>query len=103
LTFGSAKSEALGRFGNEAIPRLVAALQALGAERTGLRAKVFGGGTMIARATPGPMRIGQQNSRVALELLEQAGIPVVSSDLGGERGRKIVFHTDTGSVSLWEL
>jgi len=103
LPFGSAKSEALGRFGNAAIPRLIEALHEHGAERSAMRAKVFGGGAMITGATPGPTRIGQQNSRLALELLELAGIPIVSSDLGGERGRKIVFHTDSGDVTLWDL
>jgi chemotaxis protein CheD len=103
LPYGSVKSEAPGRFGNGAIPRLIAAVRELGAEVATMRAKVFGGGAMIASTRPAVTCIGHKNSRVALELLELAGIPVIGRDLGGQRGRKIVFHTDTGSVSLWDL
>ena len=103
LPRGSARSEAPDRFGTTAIPRLIDAVAQQGGKRERMRAKVFGGAALLSSASSGAARIGAQNAHVALELLEAAGIPIVSRDLGGERGRKIVFYTDTGSVSLWEL
>ena len=103
LPYGSARHELPDRFGNCAITRLIDAVTQHGGTRASMRAKVFGGAAVIGTVTRGVARIGAQNAQVALELLELAGIPVVGRDLGGERGRKIVFHTDTGKVSLWEL
>ena len=103
LPYGSGRSETPDRFGNCAIPRLIDAVAQHGGQRETMRAKVFGGAALITASTRAATRIGLQNACIAYELLELAGIPVLSRDVGGERGRKIVFHTDTGSVSLWEL
>lgn len=103
LPQGAPSSPNPGRFGSSAIPRLVAAMLEQGARATRLQAKVFGGASMIAGVTPHAAHVGVQNTRLALQLLERAGIPVISSDVGGARGRKVVFRTDDGSVALWLL
>lgn len=92
-----------GRFGSLAIPQLIDAMIAEGARATRLQAKVFGGATMVPGGEARPNHIGLQNMRVATELLERAGIPVIACDVGGGHGRKIVFYTDDGSVALWTL
>ena len=35
---------------------------------------------------------------LAARLLEEAGIPVLDVEVGGVRGRKLVFHTDDGNA-----
>ena len=102
LPMGSANADRPGRFGNFALPLLYEALLQNGASATGLTAKVFGGAAMLA-VPPSSHHIGAQNLQAALSWLGRAQIPVVASDVGGARGRKLVFHTDDGSVSLWEL
>jgi chemotaxis receptor (MCP) glutamine deamidase CheD len=37
--------------------------------------------------------IGKRNIEMALKMLKEIGIPVVRKDVGGERGRKIIFNT----------
>lgn len=86
------------KYGNIAIAKLVEKVQALGAGSR-LVAKVFGGSSMWEK-TEGLLAIGQRNIELAMELLEQHRIPVVSSDLGGPVGRKIIFHTGDGTVLL---
>jgi chemotaxis protein CheD len=103
LPHGSSSSHQPGRFGSFAVPRLIEELLALGATTATLRAKVFGGAAMITGTLPPPTQIGTQNLKLANELLARAHIAIVAGDTGGGRGRKIVFHTDDGSVSLWEL
>jgi chemotaxis protein CheD len=71
------------KYGNIAITKLIEKVQALGAGSK-LIAKVF----------------GQRNIELAIEMLEQHRIQVVSSDLGGPVGRKIIFHTGEGTVLL---
>jgi chemotaxis protein CheD len=92
-----------GRFGFYAIPALIDAMVQEGARMQSMQAKLFGGSTMLATASPRANHVGAQNLAIANELLERAGIPVVGCDVGGARGRKIVFHTDDGGVALWSL
>ncbi len=103
LPHGASSSPNPGRFGSSAIPRLIAAMLEQGARASRLQAKVFGGASMIAGVEPRAGHVGVQNARLATELLGRAGIPVISSDVGGAHGRKVVFRTDDGSVALWAL
>ena len=103
LPYGAPSADHPGRFGSSAIPLLVAAMLEQGASAQHMQAKLFGGSSMIAGAVPRATHVGLQNLRIATEMLGRARIPVISSDIGGARGRKLVFHTDDGSVSLWEL
>jgi chemotaxis protein CheD len=73
----------------------------LGAGRQGIRAKVFGGSSMLSGpATPGNFAcVGEVNCRFIVEFLKNDGIPLISSDLGGSRGRVIFF--DSGDYSVY--
>ena len=88
------------RFGNVAISMLLQKLLAAGAGRGKLRAKIFGGGCLFdSMREPNAIReqhLGSRNVDIALEMLAKAHIPVVSSEVGGDRGQRIVFCTDTG-------
>jgi chemotaxis protein CheD len=90
-----------GRFGSLALPLLLARLQRCGANPKRLTAKVFGGSAMLANPQPG--HIGAQNLQLALDWLDEQRIPVLATDTGGARGRKLIFHTDDAGVALWEL
>jgi chemotaxis protein CheD len=103
LPYGRMSADCPGRFGSVAIPLLIQAMHDAGAVPSHVRAKLFGGSAMIAGITTGSAHIGLQNQRLASELLDRAGIPVVNSDVGGAKGRKLVFNTDDGSVAVWEL
>ena len=88
------------RFGRPAVQLLLQRLAAFGTASRDLEAKVFGGSSIIGAApgVPGDS-LGTKNVAVALSLLDAAGIPVVASDVGGGRGRKLVF--DTGDGAAW--
>jgi chemotaxis receptor (MCP) glutamine deamidase CheD len=47
--------------------------------------------------------LGEKNVGVALKLLESLAIPVVSRDVGGRSGRKLIFHTDLGNAWVAKL
>jgi chemotaxis protein CheD len=80
------------RFASSAMEALRDALLARGAERSRLRAKLFGGARMLA----GLPDIGSRNAASALEFLEGEGIPCSARSLGGTRGRRIRFWPTTG-------
>jgi chemotaxis protein CheD len=89
------------RFAAAAHDGLVASVLALGARRERLRAKLFGGAFILAdpaEAGPAAPPLGLRNVEAARRLLARATIPIVSEDVGGSRGRKLVFHTHDGAA-----
>ncbi len=91
-----------GRFGRSAMEILLERVLALGCERRNLTARVFGGASQF-EPSHDRVPIGEQNVAVALGFLEEVGIPVVQREVGGTRGRKIVFRIASGDVSVKTL
>lgn len=91
------RGDASCRFGRTAMETLLARMLALGCERRNLAARVFGGASQFPGSN-GRISIGQQNVEVATGFLEGEGISILVRDVGGARGRKVVFHTDSGDV-----
>jgi chemotaxis protein CheD len=87
------------RFGNVAMEQLVTRLRDAGARLPMLRARVYGGACMFAEMKS-PQHIGRQNADLAIEFLRRSGIEIVEIDTGGNRGRKLIFHTDGGAAWL---
>lgn len=86
------------KYGDIALEKLLHKMLLLGASRNSLQAKVFGGAD--SRQATNVFRIGERNSECAFKLLSYAGIPVISSHVGGELPRKILFYTATGEALL---
>ncbi len=87
------------KYGNIAIAKLVEKVRACSSPGDRLIAKVFGGASMWEKAQ-GSLAVGQRNIEFALETLESLCIPIISSDLGGYQGRKVVFNIGDGTVLL---
>ena len=79
---------------------LINGMTKLGGRRENLRAKAFGGASMIAGRTRGEnfVCVGEVNARFIVEFLKTDGIPLVASDLGGDVGRVIHFFSDDFAV-----
>lgn len=91
------------RYGDVAIPALVRRLVALGAAQEDLRAKIFGGAHVVSGEHPDGKDLGAQNVDVAIQLLEAAGVRILSEDVGGPRGRKLAFNPLDGTALVWRL
>ena len=98
LPFFAGEGKGTPRFGNVAVAQLVDRLLAVGAARGRLQAKVFGGACVLEAFQARQGHLGEKNAGVAFRLLENLGIPVVSRDVGGRSGRKLIFHTDLGNA-----
>ena len=90
------------RYGNVAIDRLVQKMESLGGERERMRAKVFGGASVLGGAQDS-LRIGARNIEIAWDHLQRLNIPIVASDVGGQLGRKVKFDTQTGVAKVKKL
>jgi chemotaxis protein CheD len=82
------------RYGVNAMELLINELIHMGARRSRLEAKVFGGGNMLEGCVA--LNIGQANARFVAQFLRAESIPVVGSDLEGNGSRKVCFFPSTG-------
>jgi len=86
------------RYGNVAIEQLLEKVSRVGALNSNLRAKLFGGACVLDAMRGKENHLGDKNVEIARKMLSEAGIPVVASDVGGGRGRKLIFHPHEGSA-----
>lgn len=96
------KPSQVGRFGQTSIPELIARMVREGATPARMKAKIFGGAHMLTQIASFN-GIAESNIAVAKQLLEEYRIRVVATDVGGTRGRKIMFQTDTGRVFVRQV
>ena len=92
--------ESSTRYADQAIPQLVARVRAMGSVNGSLVAKLFGGACVIAAFSRQREQLGARNVAAARELLARLGVQVVAEDVGGERGRKLLFSLVDGSVAV---
>lgn len=88
------------KYGMYAMELLINDLMKLGARRSALKAKVFGGGSVLRFSGGASSKIPANNIEFAFEYLRKEGIPVLASDVGGREPRKIFFFARTGKVLL---
>lgn len=86
------------KYGDIAIDKLIQKMLSLGAKRSNLQAKVFGGAD--SRRETNVFKIGERNCQAAFSVLAELSIPVVSSHYGGELPRKLIYLTETGAVLM---
>jgi chemotaxis protein CheD len=90
------------KYGNIAITKLIEKMLVMGSSRQNLKAKVFGGAAVI-KSTSGMLNVGARNIILAEDMLRDERIPIISKDVGGSLGRKLLFNTETGSVLLRKI
>jgi chemotaxis protein CheD len=89
------------RIGIYAMELLVNQLLKLGADRSRLVAKVFGGGCVLEGMDT--LNIGNLNGSFVTEFLREEGIPLLASDLYDTCARKVYFFPRTGKVLVKRL
>lgn len=87
------------RYGNFAMEVLINEILARGGRRERLEIKVFGGGNVLASATP----VGTRNAAFVETYLEAEGLTAVARHLGGSHPRRVHYFPVTGKVMLREL
>ncbi len=90
------------RFGDVAIDQLLNGMTQLGCRVGNLRAKVYGGAEVLPFGADG-VTVGNQNVRVALEMMQRHGVPIVTRSTGGQTGVMIRLVTETGDVLVRRL
>jgi len=88
------------RYALPAIEELIRQVVAHGARHERLVAHVVGGATVLAAFASDSNHLGKRNVAAAYEILARRGIGVSSSDVGGIRGRKLVFSPYDGTHTI---
>jgi len=89
------------RYGAYAMEVLLNHLLKLGARRSSLEAKVFGGGQVLASLTQ--TQVGEKNAQFVLDYLHTERIPIVAQDLLDIYPRKVYFFPANGRVMMKKL
>jgi chemotaxis protein CheD len=85
------------KYGNVAIGQLFQKILDFGGKKDDIVCKIFGGAEVLTEQNS-VFSVGQRNIQLAYKMLDELGIPVISSSTGGRLGRKIHFNTKTGEV-----
>ncbi len=89
------------RFADTAVPMLVRKLEAAGALRIRMKAKIAGGAQMFSAIGNGSLaNIGDRNVEAVKRVLAQERIPIIAEDTGKNYGRTVHFSPSDGIMHI---
>ena len=88
------------QYGNVGIKALYRMLVEMGASRDNLVAQIVGGAECRLINDDG---LGLQNVNLARVVLNQLRVPIVSEDVGGSMGRKVLYHSGTNEMAVFKV
>ncbi|MCL5291928.1 MAG: chemotaxis protein CheD [Actinobacteria bacterium] len=100
LPKGSSRSiGTAGKFADEAISNLLLEMKKFGCDGT-VVAKIAGGSEMFKSKGSSIGTIGKNNIEMVKQVLRKMKVPVVASDVGGNKARSVFFDTETGLLMV---
>jgi len=91
--------QATAKFGNVATNALVRSFLKMGSDPDDLEAQIFGG-ALLADGLTSAAEVSHANVAIARHVLQRCGVRVVSEDVGGNKGRKLVYNSYTNQVMV---
>ena len=96
------------RYIDQTIKYMILKMREMNIPKEKITSKIFGGADMFgAGPSSGPavgrLAVGRQNIEKTKNILWDYDIPIEKEHIGGNRGRKIFFHTGTGEVSVHRI
>jgi chemotaxis protein CheD len=88
-----------GKFGDTAVPAMLAALSRAGAQKTRLQCKIAGGAAVLAIGGGGSLpKIGDRNVEAVKAALAQVNLRILGEQTGGNQGRTVRLEPPSGRV-----
>ena len=100
LPYIATKGQTTALFGNVATNALLKMMLARKSSVKNLEAQLYGGAYLPEKNNK---EIGNKNIEIARKVLLKNRIAITSQDVGGERGRKVVFNTSTNEVAVLKV
>lgn len=89
-----------GKWADTAVPELLRQMEQAGARRRNLKARLAGGASVLKGHGFPQLGIGQRNAEATKAALQAAGVAVVAEDTGGQHGRTVWLHIDSGRLLI---
>ncbi len=91
----------IAKFADTGIPELVKRLEAKGAMRSRMVAKIAGGARMFAFQSKSELSaVGERNVEATKKVLAELRIPIIAEDTGENYGRTVTFFPETGDYEI---
>lgn len=89
------------KFADTGITELVRQMEAMGAKRSRMVAKLAGGAMMFTFQNKTDLvRVGDRNVEASRKKLAELQIPVLVADTGANYGRTVIFYPETGDYVI---
>lgn len=89
------------KFADLAIPILIEEMEKKGSSIRNMKAKIAGGASMFNFSDKSMnMDIGKRNSEAVKRTLKQLNVPILSEDVGGNKGRTMILDTSLFLVQI---
>jgi chemotaxis protein CheD len=92
-----------GKYADTGITALVQEMEKAGCRRKDLVAKIVGGANMFSDISQAALPIGLRNVSAVRQKLAEMGIPIAGEEVGGTRGRTMIFNLNDGGVEIRRL
>lgn len=83
------------KYADTGLPELIRSMKSAGVVQSELTAKIFGGAKVLKEVE---RNLGQENVQAVQMILKEYGIPLKAYKVGGEKGYRIKFFSDSGKV-----
>jgi chemotaxis protein CheD len=98
--YNATRGKTTALYGNVATITLVKMMLARESSIKSLEAQIYGGAYPPEKNSED---IGRKNIEMARKILLKNQIPITSQDVGGEKGRKVVFNASTNEVAILKV
>ena len=93
------RQDRIGKYADSALPAMIDEMKSKGAMQIQMKAKIAGGASLFDFKDD-HLQIGDRNSEAVKQVLKEYRIPIISSDIGGNRGRTITFDPQTNELTI---
>lgn len=98
------KVENLYKYADTGIPLVIKEMEKMGARTSRITAKIAGGASMFNFPDKKvKMDIGKRNSDAVKKILSDYRIPILAEEIGGTKGRTMIFKLESGLVEIRTL
>lgn len=91
---------ATSQYGNVAVQHLITMFLEEGTKQKDIKAQIFGGSTRESKEC---RQVARENIQVAKKVLLRSRIEVVSEDVGGQMGRKVVYNSFKNEAVVYKV
>lgn len=89
------------KFADTAIPILIDKMEKEGCKKRNIIAKIAGGASMFNFTDKSIISdIGKRNSDAVKKALKEESVPIISEEIGGNKGRTMILYSGDGKVVL---